>query len=171
MKKLLIVLAAWIAVAPFQARAAILGAPFIPEIDQRFNALEGDGFSNSHNILNAQPQAVVVYDFAAAGGSTFTSPVVLPPNAFITRSYFQIGSSAVGSGASIAWTCGVAGNILATTAINTLPTSGFLEGVSTGASTLFKDVGTSACNIKMTVTGAPLTAGKISAYLEFAVHQ
>ncbi|HUD11434.1 MAG TPA: ice-binding family protein [Candidatus Saccharimonadia bacterium] len=90
----------------FSAHAAILGAPFIPEEDARFDALERAGIASVPGApqvgTSAQPIARVVYNAATMGGST-TTPfylgVTLPANSLITRDYFNVSTAFAPSGA------------------------------------------------------------------------
>lgn len=155
--------------------AAIKGAPFMPEVDARFDSLEGNATSNAGlgqtTGLHAKQIAVANYNFAVNGAGTasvVTLPVTLPANAMIVRDYFYTTTAPVGP-TDIAWSCQTANNIYSSAAATNFAASAALDGVSTGASTVFKPL-TAACNIKMTYTVAPITAGNITAYIEYVLH-
>lgn len=164
----------WIAILPIlfsiSAHAALLGNPFLPEEDTRFDNIEGNASFNASSGLHQKQIAVANFVFSSAAGSTITAPFTIPAKATIVRSYLWVKTTPVGAGASIAIKCQNAGNILATTAVSSFVNASLpMDGVSTGASTLFKDI-TTACSPIATVTAAPVTAGNVTAYLEYILH-
>ncbi len=93
----------------------------------------------------------------------------LPARAIITRSYLDVNTAFVSSNAlgKVAFSCETAGNILAA---SLLANPGPLEGVSTGASTLFQEI-TSACDVTATVTIAPFSAGVANLFIEYVLSE
>lgn len=152
------------------AHAARLGAPFIPEEDARFDNIEGNSTVNSQNGLHQKQVAVATYDFDVNAGASATIALgaTLPAGAVINRSYLYFEKRIVGS-ANLAFQCGTANNILSSAALSTYHVGDMLEGVSTGASTLFQKI-SEPCNISAVIGTGSLTAGKVSAFVEYFVH-
>lgn len=161
--------------APF-AQSAIKGAPFLPEEDARFDALEGNSLVNSQDGSHVKQLVVATYDFSKYGGSsTVNSGVIpipnakLPANALIVRSYLWIEKKLVGAGNTIAFSCQNANNIFTATNITPNAANSPVDGVETGASAVFANI-TAPCTVKATLAGNNLTAGKVTAYIEYVVH-
>jgi hypothetical protein len=163
------------------SHAAILGAPFIPEIDARFNALEGGsaapsqvypiGSVDGHSVKQV---AQFTYDFAKYTGAvgTYTSNVVIPANAIIIQSWlYSITAPTTSASGTLAFQCQNASDIIAATAAASYAAAGAsIAGSSTGIAANFKYT-TAACNMKAIIATGALTAGKVTAYVEYVVHQ
>lgn len=158
------------------SHASLKGAPFLPEEDARFDALEGNSVVNAKPGFHAKQIAVATYDFTKMGGSStlngglgagvYDLGVILPTNAVIVRDYLYTKVTPAGTNATLAFSCAAANDILSATSTIAVPIS---EGVSTGASTVFKNI-SAACHIKATIGTAALTAGNVTAYIEYVVH-
>jgi hypothetical protein len=160
--------------------AAILNAPFMPEIDARFNALEGGnvipttypiGSADGHEI---QGLAQATYDFSKVGGAigTYSLGVKLPANAIITQSYlYSITQPTTAASGTLAFQCQNANDIITATAAASYSSAGAaIAGSSTAAASAFKYT-TAACTIQATIATGALTAGKVTAFVEYVVHK
>lgn len=139
-------------------------APFLPEEDARFNRIE------------AKKMAKFVYDVSVSGyGSSTTNSgvhgtgVYLPAGAIITRSWVDVLTQFAGTaGGLTAFHCETAGNVRAAASLLGYGAGTYLDGESTGASTLFKPIA-AECEIKATVTVKDSTAGKLVGFVEYVV--
>lgn len=164
----------------FVAHAAILNAPFNPEEDARFNALEGGntipqtypvGAADGHNV----PQlAQATYNFATQGGAvgTISLGVKLPKNAIIHQAWlYSITKPTTSASGTLAFTCQNAGDVGAATAAASYAAAGAsIAGAATGAASAFTYT-TAACTIQAVIATGALTAGKVTAFVEYTVHQ
>jgi hypothetical protein len=152
------------------AQAAIKGAPYQPEIDSRFDALEGP-VSTSPSGISSLHLATAVYNVAVNGGTSTAHDlgVSLPAGAVIVRSFYDVNTIFADDNAiaTLAVSCETANNIVTAAAVRA---SGPHEGVSTGASTVFKKI-TAACPITATPAVAPFTAGKATIFVEYVITQ
>lgn len=188
MKKLFLVLI--LAMTSITAYADIEGAPFMPESDKRFNAIE----QGNHYKINSYPVgaadghwarqlAMATYDFSSLGGSSTANPngagagiydlkIALPANAIITQTWlYSLTKPTTSASGTLAFYCQNASDILAATAAASYATAGAsIDGSSTGAAAAFKYL-TAACDIKAKIATGALTAGKVTAYVEYVVHQ
>lgn len=103
MKSLLLILGL-LALTALPAKAALEGAPFIPEIDSRFHDLEKDG---SEGEAIAKKIAVASFDVAVDGGSSTATKdlgIDLPANSIITDVYVYVNTAftKAGGGAGVA---------------------------------------------------------------------
>lgn len=179
--KLLKVLSLMLAISlPALSHAAILNAPFQPEVDARFNALEGPSFINL-NYANFGADSVAVkhtaqatWDFAVQGGASalYDLHVQVPKNAIITRSYlYSTTQPTTSTSGTLSFLCQNAGDIKASTLATSYATAAStIEGVSTGSASTFKYI-TAACDIQASIATGPLTAGKVTAFVEYVIHQ
>lgn len=170
-----------LAVLALPAHAAIKGSPFLPEVDQRFNALEQGMTIPSKTYPQGSADGIAVkhyakatYDFAKKGGAigTIDLGVGLPANAIITRSYiYSITAPTAGVGGTLAFQCQNAGDVLAATGFASFGAAGAsIDGASTGAASAFKYL-TAACTVKAVIAAAAFTAGKVVVYVEYSIHQ
>lgn len=162
------------------AHASLQGAPFMPEIDARLNALEGGftipltypiGSADGHQ----QAELVqVTYDFAKQTGAvgTYSLGVTIPANAVIKRSYiYSITQPTTSASGTLAFKCQNASDVLAATAAASFGAAGAsIDGASTGAASAFKYT-TAACTLQAVIATGALTAGKVTAYVEYVVHK
>ena len=164
------------------AHADIQGAPFIPEIDKRFDALEqGNHFKTGVYPSGAadghwvKQLAVATYDFAKYTGAigTYSLGTGLPKNAVITESWlYSITKPTTSASGTLAFKCQNTGDILAATAAGSFAAAGAsLDGVSTGATAANFKYTTAACTMQAVIATGALTAGKVSAFVEYMVHQ
>lgn len=164
------------------AHAAILGAPYQPEVDSRFDAIEQGAFMKQGLYPQGAADGVGIkhyvkatYDFAKQGGAVGTYTILtpaLPKNAVITRSYiYSITQPTTAASGTLAFKCQNASDILAATAAASFGAAGAaIDGASTGAAANFKYT-TAACNIQAVIATGALTAGKVAVYVEYAIHQ
>jgi hypothetical protein len=138
-------------------------APYTPEQEARFKKAE------NLQVVKA------VYDVSSDGGSAVAHSLAgayLPANAIITRSFMYTDTGFSGSG-TLALSCETANNILTATDNSgaLFATAGNLvEGASSGSYNLMKKI-TSQCQIAATVAGGSgLTAGKITAWVYYVIH-
>ena len=124
---------------------------------------------DGHQPLNL---LVATYDFSTMGGATGSSIHLgqsLPSGAVITKSFIDVITAPAGTGASLVVSTGEAyGDVKALTEIPDF--TGSLDGVSTGAASLFKPV-TAERGIYVDVIQANLTAGKFKVYLQYVMSE
>ena len=168
------------------AMADIKGAPYIPEIDCRFNALEQGqtlasgcsgfpiGSADGHYVKQV---AKATYDFSKKGGAVGSIPlgVTIPANAIETRSYlYSITQPTTSASGTLAFYCASSTNpdLKQATAAASYPAAGSsADGTQSGVASNFSVVGTSACTINAKIATGALTAGKVVLYVEYVVHQ
>jgi hypothetical protein len=177
---LLVAACLFVTTVPQHAHADIEGAPFIPEIDRRFNALEQGNHYNynfpSGSIDSHYSRQFVqaTYNFAVNGGAVGThglSGLSMPKNAIFIRSSAYSITQPVGAGATLSFFCAAAGDIVPATAPGAYAAAGAsIDGTETGPAANFHYTA-APCNIQYTIAGAPLTAGEVTVYLEYEVHQ
>lgn len=148
--------------------------PYLPEEDNRFDALEQVVENQSTDALHSKKTARATYSFAVSGGSSaadIDTGITLPANSVIVRSYLFVTTaltSTVGAPLTDIY-CGTTHNIVNATDITGTAALGLREGVSTGAASVFKYVGNVACNIKVRFSVQPATAGKFNIFTEYVV--
>jgi hypothetical protein len=163
------------------AHAAILGAPYLPEIDKRFDAIEmgrvykqGLYPAGSNDGPYAQQQIQVTYDFAKQTGAvgTYDLGVSLPKNAIISNSgIYSITKPTTSASGTLAFYCQNQFNILNPTAAASFGAAGAaIAGTQNGTVTNWSTV-TAACDVMAKITTGALTAGKVTLYIEYYVHQ
>lgn len=132
-------------------------------------------------LLNKTTNLLVAkYSFAVQGGTTAndlslltdltnpTSYAKLPNKAIITNVWLEVLTQPTSGGsATVALKSKTAADLLAATAIASLPVA-FKQGVPTGATTTFIKM-TAETTIKATVAVATLTAGKFNVYIEYVL--
>ncbi len=176
--------------------AALKGAPFIPEEDQRFDALENQ---TAAAAAISRVYAKAVYDVAIQGGSSTSHDlgVVLPSGAVIENIHVYINTAfAQGTFGSVALQCYGTNDLMdwqdltlapansmhkQNFAVNTFGTNGSV--IPTGAAWIAVNSGASvpsACSIKAIVRSAPIpagqanggtaqTAGKLTAVIDYFI--
>ena len=136
--------------------------PFQPHTEKRFQALEKT-FSTK-----------LQYGVATNGGTSGTAyglGVFLPAKAVITRSFVHIDTQFVDDGTgTIALSCEDAGNIRVAGDITGSTSGTFLDGASTGAIAGFKSSIAARCEVTATVSGANASAGKLTGWLNYVIH-
>jgi hypothetical protein len=136
-------------------------SPYGPKLDARLNKLE------------VQYVAKFQYDFSYYGGDTgtYSLGVYLPANAIITRSFLYVDTQLVDDGSgTLAFHCEDANNIKTATDMTGSSAGAFIEGESTGASSAFKGSIAARCEITATIATAAITAGKITGWVKYVVH-
>lgn len=170
------------------AHADIKKAPFIPEVDCRFNALEQgqtlpngcSGFPIGSADGHYLKQLVkATYDFSKVGGSSTVSGgydlgVPIPASAIITRSFiYSITKPTTSASGVLGFYCSnsTLPEFLGYTAAASFPSAGAVaEGIQTGTATNMSVI-SSKCDVHAKINTGPLTAGKVVLYVEYVVHQ
>ena len=164
------------------AHADLEGAPFLPEIDRRFDAIEQGnhiksgsypaGASDGHYVSQ---MAQATYDFSVQTGATgtYSLGVKLPANAIITESWvYSITKPTTSASGTLAFKCQNASDILAATAAASFASAGAsIDGSSTAATAANFKYTTAACTIQAVIATGALTAGKVTAYVEYTIHK
>lgn len=156
------------------AQAAIIGAPFLPEVDTRFNNIEqslysapesgNSGISVSHHVKG-------IFNISASGTYTATNTLLLPQNAIIQQAFWY--SSASGtppSGTTLAFQCDAANDVYTATDISTIQTNAITAGVETGTAATMHLVTTSGgCTPKAVLGVHNVTAGVVNLFLDYVL--
>lgn len=144
----------------------------IPIVNESGKLVEGRRGVDGHSALRI---ARAEYDVATDGGTvgTYDLGIDLPANAMIMQSWFYIDTAFVDSGAgTVALHCEDAGNIKAATDLTAISTGVLTNGIQVG----FDDITTvstgiaAACDVTATVAGVDQTAGKLTLWLLYTVH-
>ncbi len=176
-------------VSPLSAHAAILGAPYIPEIDCRFNALEtgyvnnigcpgGVGFQGgsipisalrlgSTGLYGQFPKTYYKQDIVINGDTAGIYGVgpVIPAGTIITQAWIYVKTAVAPSGTTTALSCVTAGNILAATDESGQAAGSIFAGAETGtAGTMLYSA--AGCTVALTTAVHTATAGEWTLYLE-----
>lgn len=156
------------------AHAMILNAPFPPEIDSRFNALEGVVSPGSTSFLLpevgntglfVQREAKAVMNMAVVAG-TYPTQIVLPAKSLITQAFVFFESAITPSGTTTAIQCVGANDILSATDETGVAANGLLATIETGlaAPMLYTSTG---CTVKVVTAVHTGTAGKIDIFVKY----
>lgn len=170
------------------AYAAIQGAPFIPEIDARFNCLEsgycptGGSYAPPGFVSGTTAFTSL---FNPAGGTvgniglsywkadvamahvvgTYNTTIVLPAKTIIKQAWIYTKTQIVGATSTIAFQCVAANDILTATDETGKAADSIYAGteVGTAATMLYSAAG---CTVKLVVGTATITAGEAFLFLE-----
>lgn len=146
------------------SHAALLGAPFIPEVDRRFDKLEtaGTGSGNSLEHLAKVVLDVTGNSNLGTSGSTHGLGVYLPAGALITQSWFYTVTQFTGSGSQLKMTCEDAGNVMAATGITGITAGTITAAASTGSAATMVAAIAAQCQVTADWSAGtgPATAGK-----------
>jgi hypothetical protein len=149
------------------AQAELRGTPFTPDVDQRFDVIEA---LNRDGVDRAKRVARVTYDASVTGGFGICTGKFLPANALITDSYGFINTAfTAGATANLAVTCEDGGNILAATEMSTY-TTGLIQGLQRGSFPNMKAEIANRCELKFEQTADIFTAGKLTMFIEYVIH-
>ena len=118
-----------------------------------------------------------IFDSALGSNSSSTTDsgvhgtgVYLPAGAVIVRSYIYVNAQMTDSGSgTVAYHCEDANNIKTATDMTGTAAAGWIEGQSTGAVSAFISSIAASCEIKATVAGTDLTAGKHTGYVFYLI--
>ena len=168
---------------PSIARADLEGAPFIPEIDKRFDAIEqgnhylqGKYPSGSFDGHQVQQQVVATYDYSKLGGAS-TVPIdlgqSLPKNAIITQvgAWTLIPPNSLGGSTTLGFYCQNLGNLFSTlTLASAYSTVSAMAGIENATIANWSTV-TAKCDVMAKIGVGTLNAGKITLFIEYVVHQ
>lgn len=173
-----------------QANAAIKGAPFIPEVDLRFNALEtgvagqfNDGFkaggikAASLKDQAGNPDATGIYALKVAKSTfsmvgkvagTYSLAPVLPAGAIIRQAWFEVAAQPAPSGTTIAFQCVSANDVFSAADETAASVGAIVAGVETGvASTMLYS--SAGCTLKAVIAVHTATAGVLNLFVEYVV--
>lgn len=137
---------------------------------------------NDATLLKRIVRATYNADSTVVGDSTVNSStldsglhglgITIPGKAIITRSFFEVVTpfTSAGGAATVAFQCETANNIFSATDIDPKVAGSFVEGVSSGASTVFKKI-TSDCEVSAKVGVEDLTAGKAIVFVEYVISE
>lgn len=104
-------------------------------------------------------------------GLGIASGVFLPAKAVIIRSYFRITTQFVDGGAgTIALSCEDANNIKTATDITGSAVGAFIEGASTGTAASFVASIAATCDITLTAATAEPSAGALTVWVHYVIH-
>lgn len=170
--------------AIWNAHADIEGAPYLPEIDARFNAIEqGNHFLNNSYPSGAadghyvQQEAQATYNFATQTGATgnYDLGVSIPANAIITRTYaYSITKPTTSASGTLGFYCNNNNNpeLKASTVVASYGATGGapVDGIQSGAAANMSVIPTK-CDVHATIGTGSLTAGKVTLYINYVVHQ
>jgi hypothetical protein len=177
MKKLLMVAAATLLTTT--AFAALEGAPFQPHDDKRFDTNE----TNITSLTTAQTQTAdgnlvkrVVranLDCGVSDCSVGTVSMVqtLPANAIIYQSYWYTETQFVDGGSgTVAFHCEDANNIFTAADITGNADGSIVAGNATGVIATMTAAIAAECTITATIATAEQTAGVLTLFVEYVVH-
>lgn len=169
MKKLLLAL---LLLSPFSAQAAIIGAPFLPEIDNRFNNIEQSLYSNTeagNSGLFVSHHAKGIYNISTSGTYSPSNSVVIPPNAIIQQVFWYTSASgSPAAGATMSGQCNVANDLISGVSLTNMANNTITAGVPTGtaATMVYSSAG---CTPKMVLGVSNVTAGVYNLFIDYVV--
>lgn len=176
-------LVALLALSAVSAHADIQGTPFMPEEDARFNALEqGNHLLNNKFPMGSadghwvQQEAQATYDFAknTGGIANYDLGVPIPAGAIVTRSYlYSITKPTTSASGTLSFYCSNSANpeFKLPLAAASYPSAGALaEGIQTGTAANMSVI-SSKCDVHAGIATGALTAGKVTLFLNYVVHQ
>jgi hypothetical protein len=189
MKKLSVVFAILLALATtltlaHKSSAALLGAPYSPEIDARFNAIEvGSPFNvfnpgyagNYPGIATGVGVNGTFGDYIAkqiinmtgvAIGTTSLTAIPIPANAMITQAFFRVNTAYGPSGTTVAFQCLTTGDIFAATDKTGSAAGTIVSGIETGVATAILDV-PNGCTPAMVTAVHPATSGQLELFINY----
>lgn len=149
MKKLALIV---LALVSFNASAAIMGAPFIPEVDKRFNNIEQNVYSvpeaaNSGVFVDHHAKAIV----SLGNAGTYATSINLPANAIIIQAYWLMDTKGtVPSGTTLAFQCDSANDVYSAADVSAVSAGTITAGVETGTAATMH-MSSSGCNLKAVV--------------------
>lgn len=167
--------------------ADIKGAPFSPEVDARFNTLEGNSAASvSSSTVVRVARAVWNPSLVTTDGDSTTPSgaagvhslgVSLPAKAIITSSYMYVVTKPVSAGGlgKLSFKCEDAANIYPTQYWDNQPVGKIISGAqagpsaTVGASANMTNSIAAACDISAVVTDVAFTAGKVIVYVSYVV--
>ena len=187
MKHILVLLFLVLAL-PSVVRADLEGAPFVPESDARFNALEqgnhintncGSGAIGSCDGHWVKQYVLATYNVSVLGGSYTTNSgvydlgVSIPAKAIIVNTLlyttYQPITSASGT---LGFYCQNTGDIINQTAATSFAAAGsVIPGAAYPSPWPNTKFITTKCNIHAKVATGALTAGNVTAIVEYIVHR
>jgi hypothetical protein len=150
--------------------------PFKTKVQEKLHALDDISSTatyatqEGHHSLRV---AKVVYDVAADGGTIGARGlgVFLPAKALIKQAWFYVDTQFVDAGTgTVALSCEDANNIYTATDITGQAVGTVTSGAATGVAANMVKAIAAQCEITATVAGAAQTAGKLTLWVEYVVH-
>ena len=172
MNKLFAILALGLCLLNPAANAAILGAPYIPEVDSRFNALETlftypNSIAGGTGIFPSTTAKGIVTLTGTSGVYTSTG-IVLPANAILEEAWVYTATQIQPTGTQLALQCITAGDVFAAADKTATAAGGIYSGVETGtAANMLYDA--SGCTVKWETTIHQATSGVIDLFINYTV--
>jgi hypothetical protein len=123
--------------------------------------------------MSAEKTVRVQYDFGLHGGAVGTIGLgkYLPAGAIITRSFLYIDTQlASGGTGTIALKCEDANNIKTATYLGGSSSGDLVEGASTGATSAMVKSIAARCEISAVLAVSDFTAGKLTAWVKYVLH-
>lgn len=154
------------------AHAAIMGAPFQPEIDVRFNNIEQSIYSipeagNQGVFVDHHVKAVI----STSASGTLSTGITIPQNAIIQQAYWFV--SASGSpvnGTTLAFQCDAANDIYSATNITNFQNNTITSGVETGTAANMHLVTTAGgCPVKAVVAVNTPTGAVWDLFIDYVI--
>jgi hypothetical protein len=145
------------------AQAATI--PFSPELEDALNVASVK--KTAHAVFNT---AQTGYGSSTTDSGVHGLGVYLPASALILRSYIYVETQMVDNGSgTVAYHCEDANNVKTATDMTGSAAGAFIEGASTGAVSAAVASIANRCEIKATVAGADLSAGKHHVFVDYVV--
>lgn len=188
-----------LALCSISAQAAIIGAPFQPETDNRFNSIESGYVQYPGGVVANQvgsstyPVSIGSMRKIAPGRSTMSfvkytakgnialsgnavnvpisTNVNIPADAIITQVYFYIAEKILPSGTSIAVQCMGAGDILAAIDKTASAANTVFPGVEVGTAGTMLYVNSYGCSPKALLGGNTATGGVVEMFVDYVMAQ
>lgn len=168
-------------VTAISANAAILGTPYPPAVDKRFDAIEQGnvllqgsypaGAADGHYVRQL---AQATYDFAKQTGAigVYDLGIKIPKNAIVEKAWlWSLTQPTTSASGTLAWLCGSFPEFKAATAAASYAAAGAaIDGIETGSAANMSAV-SADCNIKAQIATGALTAGKVTLYVEYTIHK
>lgn len=159
------------------ANASLSGAPFIPEVDQRFHVLEtaaGSGSDSIDGSFMSRKYSRATYDVAVDGASSTSSlglGVYLPAKAIVTKVLYYIDTQFVDAGSgTIGIQCEDSDNIVYPLDVTGFAAGAIKNGVPVPATPTIVDGIAAQCELKAYSSGTHVpTAGKLTVFVEYFI--
>lgn len=150
--------------------------PFKTKVMEKLHALDDISAASTYATTEGHLSlrvAKVVYDVAADTGTIGAKPlgVFLPAKALIKQAWFYVDTQFVDGGTgTVALHCEDANNIYTATDITGQAVGTVTSGAATGVAAAMVKAIAAQCEITATVAGAAQTAGKLTLFVEYVVH-
>lgn len=157
------------------AHAAIVGTPFLPEEDSRYDLIENPASTAKVGSLKGekgnsgsfvQHEAKGIFSIIGTAG-TYTTPIVLPKNSVITQAFVFVEQAQLPSVNTVRLDCDASGDVLAAADESGVAANGFFSGVETGTAATMH-YSSAGCTVKA-VTNGTMTAGKYDLIVDYLI--